>query len=175
MGVAAITARSGGHADAVLVRRFRQAQTERERAAVFAELVRRHRDAVLGCCAERLWPDADAAVADSEKLPRPDRLRAWLLGIAGNNALTSGLPARIDDINWEAVQAHVARDVPEMRDSPARRASLRHWVRKLPLTRQTVLRPGAENCGRYWLMLGTTAMRSSAVGGTSWCCLLPFD
>jgi DNA-directed RNA polymerase specialized sigma24 family protein len=115
---------------------------------VFADVVRQHRDAVLGCCAERLWPDADAAVAaacdvliaarlvmaDSAKLARPDRLRGWLLGIAANDGLTPGLPARIDDINWEAVHAHVAADVPDMRESPTRRASLRHWLEQIVAT-----------------------------------------
>jgi DNA-directed RNA polymerase specialized sigma24 family protein len=148
MGVAAITVSDGGHADAALVRRFRQAQTERERTAVFADVVREHRDAVLGCCAERLWPDADAAVvaacdvlvaarlamADPAKLARPDRLRGWLLGIAAGASLTSGLPAGIGDVNWEAVRARVAAGVPEMRDSPASRAPLRHWLEQIVAT-----------------------------------------
>ena len=130
-GVAAITASDGGHADAALVRRFRQVQTERERTAVFADVVHQHRDAVLGCCAERLWPDADAAIyaasdvlvaarlamADPAKLARPDRLRGWLLGIAATDSLAPGLPARIDHVNWDAVHAHVAADVPDLRDS----------------------------------------------------------
>jgi DNA-directed RNA polymerase specialized sigma24 family protein len=154
MGVAAITASDARHADAALVQRFRLAQTERERTAVFAAVVRQHRDAVLGCCAERLWPDADAAVAaagdvliaarlamaDPAKLSRPDRLQGWLLGIAASDGLTSGLRARIDDVNWEAVHAHVDADVPDRRESPASRASLRHWldqiVATLPETRQ---------------------------------------
>ncbi|MDX6419060.1 MAG: hypothetical protein QOG28_3680, partial [Trebonia sp.] len=147
-GVAAMTTSDARHADAALVLRFRHAQTERERTAVFADVVRQHGDAVLGCCAARLWPDADAAVAaacdvliaarlvmaDSAKLARPDRLRGWLLGIAASDGLTSGLPARIADINWEAVHAHVAADVPDTRDSPAMRASLRHWLEQIVAT-----------------------------------------
>ena len=143
-----MTTSDARHADAALVLRFRHAQTERERTAVFADVVRQHGDAVLGCCAARLWPDADAAIAaacdvliaarlvmaDSAKLARPDRLRGWLLGIAANDGLTSGLPARIADINWEAVHAHVAADVPDMRDSPAMRASLRHWLEQIVAT-----------------------------------------
>jgi hypothetical protein len=62
-GVAFITGNDRGRADAVLVRRFRRARNKRERAVVFAAVVREHRDVVLGCCAERRWPDADAAVA----------------------------------------------------------------------------------------------------------------
>jgi hypothetical protein len=153
-GVVFITGNGRGRADAVLVRRFRRARNNRERAAVFAAVVREHRDAVLGCCAERLWPDADAAVAaagdvlivahlamaDPAKLTRPDRLRDWLLGIAAHDGLTSGLPARINDINWAAVQAYVAADVPDMQSSVARQASLRHWldqiVATLPESRQ---------------------------------------
>src|SRR5690348_6489222 len=114
MGVTRMTAGDGRHADAALVRRFRQAQTRRNRAAVFADVVRRHGDAVLGRCAERLWPDADAAVAaacdvliaarlvmaDPAKMARPDQLRGWLLGIS--DGLPSGPPARIDDIDWAA-------------------------------------------------------------------------
>src|SRR6202044_2173472 len=94
-GVTTITAHDGGRADAALVQRFRQSQTTRERTAVLADVVRQHRHPVLCSCAERLWPDADAAVAaaagvfaaarlamaDSAKLPHPDRLRGWLLGI----------------------------------------------------------------------------------------------
>jgi len=151
--VAFITAHDRGRADSALVRRFRQAQTKRERTAVFAEVVHQHRDAVLGWCADRLWPDADAAVAaagdvlivaalamaDPAKLARPERLRSWLLGIA-HYALTSGLPERLDDIAWDAVQARVTADVPEMWVSPASRESLRHWleqiVRTLPEPRQ---------------------------------------
>ena len=146
--MAAIAASDRGQADAALVQRFRQAQSERERTAVFADVVRHHGDAVLGCCARRLWPDADAVVvaagdvliaarlvaADSAKLERPDRLRDWLLGIAANASLTSALPARIDDINWAAVRAHVAPDVPETHDSQARRASLRHWLEQIAAT-----------------------------------------
>jgi hypothetical protein len=147
-GVTPMTASDGRHADAALVQRFRQAQTQRERAAVFAVVVRRHGDAVLGRCAERLWPDADAAVAaardvlvaarlvmaDPAKLPRPDQLQGWLLGIAVSDDLTPGPPARIDDINWEAVNAYAAAGVPEMRDSTAWRASLRHWLEQIAAT-----------------------------------------
>ena len=111
-----------GQPDAALVRRFRQAVAKRVRAAVFDRVVREHRDAVLGCCAERLWPDADAAVTaahdafivaylamdDPAKLARPDRLRDWLLGIAAEGALASGLAARIDAVHWEALQADIA-------------------------------------------------------------------
>jgi DNA-directed RNA polymerase specialized sigma24 family protein len=147
-GVTPMTASDGRHADAALVQRFRQAPTERERAAVFAVVVALHSEAVLGRCAERLWPDADAAVvaardvlvaarlamADPAKLPRPDQLRGWLLGIAVSDGLTPGLPARIDDITWEAVNACAAAGVPEMRDSTAWRASLRHWLEQIAAT-----------------------------------------
>ncbi len=143
-----MTASDGRHADAALVRRFRHAQTRRERTAVFADVAARHGDAVLGRCAERLWPDADAAVAaacdvlvaarlamaDPAKLARPDQLRGWLLDITVSHVLPSGLPARIDDINWEAVNARAAAGVPEMRDSPARRARLRHWLEQIVAT-----------------------------------------
>jgi DNA-directed RNA polymerase specialized sigma24 family protein len=146
-GVAAITTSDARRADAALVRRFRQAQTEQERTAVFADVVRQHRDAVLCCCAELLWPDADAAVAaagdvliaarlamaDPAKLARPDRLGGWLLGIAGDG-LTSARPAGIDDINWEAMRARVAAEVPAPRESPARRESLRHWLDQIVAT-----------------------------------------
>src|SRR6185312_4014829 len=146
--VTPMTASDGRHADAALVRRFRHAQTRRERTAVFADVVRQHGDAVLGHCAERLWPDADAAVAaacdvliaarlvmgDPAKLARPDQLRGWLLDIAVSHVLPSGLPARIDDINWEAVNARAAAGVPAMRDSPAGRAPLRHWLEQIVAT-----------------------------------------
>jgi len=143
-GVAFITTNDLGQTDAALVLRFKQAQTERERTAVFADVIRHHGEAVLGCCAQRLWPDADAAVAaagdvliaarlamaDSAKLARPDRLRDWLLGIA----VYDGLPARIDDIDWEAVQAHDACDTPGTRDSLAGRPSLRPWLEQIVAT-----------------------------------------
>ena len=146
--MAAIATSDEGQADAALVLRFRQAQTERERTAVFADVVEQHGDAVLGCCTERLWPDADAAVAaaggvlvaarlamaDTAKLARPNRLRSWLLGIAANGGLTSVPPLRIAAINWEAVHAHVAADVPDLRHSPQMRASLRHWLEQIVAT-----------------------------------------
>jgi DNA-directed RNA polymerase specialized sigma24 family protein len=124
---------------------------------VFDGVVREHRDTVLGWCAERLWPDADAAVAaardvflvayramaDPAKLARPDRLRGWLLGIAAYPELASGLSPGIDAINWGALQAGIAADVPDSPDtrgSAARRASLRRWlelvVATLPEPRQ---------------------------------------
>ena len=145
-GVTPVTASDGRHADAALVRRFRQAQTRRNRTAVFADVVRRHGDAVLGRSTERLWPDADAAVAaacdvliaarlvmaDPAKLARPDQLRGWLLAISDD--LPSGLPASTDDINWEAVNARAAAGVPGTRDSPARRASLRRWLEQIVAT-----------------------------------------
>jgi len=147
-GVAFITTNDGAQADAELVLRFRQALTERERTAVFADVVRQHGGAVLGSCAQWLWPDADAAVAaargvliaarlamaDSAKLTHPDRLRDWLLGIAGCGGLTSGPSATIDDINWAAVQAHDARDTPEMPDSLAIGPSLRPWLQQIVAT-----------------------------------------
>ena len=147
-GVATITAHDGGRADAALVQRFRQSQTTRERTAVLADVVHQHRHAVLSSCAERLWPDADAAVAaaagvfaaaglamaDSAKLPRPDRLRDWLLGIAAQARPVPGQPARIDDVDWEAVRARIAVGTPEMRDSPARVASLRQWLERIVAT-----------------------------------------
>jgi DNA-directed RNA polymerase specialized sigma24 family protein len=145
MMVASITANDRGHADAALVRRFRQAQTKRERTGVFADAVRQHREALLCFCAERLWPDADAAVAaaadvliaarlamaDPVKLPRPDRLRGWLLGVAAQDCRTPGQPARIEDIDWDAVRARAVADVPEMPDSPASMASLRRWLEQI--------------------------------------------
>ena len=147
-GVATITAHDGGRADAALVRRFRQSQTTRERTAVLADVVRQHRHAVLCSCAGRLWPDADAAVAaaagvfaaarlamaDPAKLPRPDRLRGWLLGIAAQARPVPGPPARIDDVNWDAVRARIALGPPEMQDSPARLASLRQWLERIVAT-----------------------------------------
>jgi hypothetical protein len=143
-----ITAHDGGRADAALVQRFRQSKTTRERTAVFADVVRQHRHAVLCSCAERLWPDADAAVAtaagvlvsarlamaDPAKLPRPDRLRGWLLGIAAEACPIPGRPARIDDVDWEAVHARTAVGTREMRDSPARAASLRQWLERIVAT-----------------------------------------
>jgi hypothetical protein len=147
-GVATITAHDGGQADAALVQRFGQSQTTGERTAVFADVVRQHRHAVLSSCAERLWPDADAAVAaaagvfvaarlamaDSTKRPDPDRLRGWLLGIAAQARPLPGQPAGIDDVNWEAVRARLAVGAPEMRDSPARLASLRQWLDRIVAT-----------------------------------------
>jgi DNA-directed RNA polymerase specialized sigma24 family protein len=143
-----MTAHDGGDADVALVRQFRQAQTRRESAAVFADVVRQHRGAVLAFCAERLWPDGDAAVAaagdvfiaaslamaDSAKLARPELLRVWLLGIAAHGGLASSQPARIDDINWEMLQAQVATDVPELRDSSGTRAWVRHWLDQIVAT-----------------------------------------
>jgi DNA-directed RNA polymerase specialized sigma24 family protein len=143
-----MTANDGGDADAALVRRFRQAQTRQESAAVFAGVVRQHRDAVLARCAERLWPDADAAVAaagdvfiaaslalaDPAKLARPDLLRAWLAGIAAHGGLTSGQPARIDDIDWAALQAGAATGVSGPRDSSATRAQVRRWLDQIVTT-----------------------------------------
>ena len=147
-GVATITAHDGGQADAALVQRFGQSQTTGERTAVFADVVRQHRHAVLSSCAERLWPDADAAVAaaagvfvaarlamaDSAKRPDPERLRGWLLGIAAQARPVPGQPARIDDVDWEAVRARIAVGAPEMRDSPARLASLRQWLDRIVAT-----------------------------------------
>jgi hypothetical protein len=140
-----------GQADAALVTRFRQAVARRDRAAAFDRLVRVHRDAVLGRCTERLWPDADAAVAaardvfvagylamaDPAKLARPDLLQDWLLGIASYGELGSLLPAGIDGINWGALQAGIAADAldnPDTRDSAARRASLRRWLEQIVAT-----------------------------------------
>src|ERR1700678_2180136 len=147
-GVATITAHDGGRSDAALVQRFRQSKTTRERTAVFADVIRQHRDAVLCSCAERLWPDADAAVAaaagfllaarlamaDPAKLPRPDRLRGWLLGIAAEACPIPGQPGRIDDVNWEAVRARIAAGTREMPDSPGGRASLRQWLERIGAT-----------------------------------------
>src|ERR1700733_12968431 len=144
-GVATITAHDGGQADAALVQRFGQSQTTGERTAVFADVVRQHRHAVLSSCAEWLWPDADAAVAaaagvfvaargamaDSTKRPDPERLRSWLLAIAAHARLMPGQPARIDDVDWEAVRARIAVGAPEMRDSPQRLASLRQWLDRI--------------------------------------------
>src|ERR1700677_1744293 len=147
-GVATITAHDGGRSDAALVQRFRQSKTTRERTAVFADVVRQHRHAVLRSCAGRLWPDADAAVAaaagvlaaarlamaDPAKLPRPDRLGGWLLAIAAQAGPTPGQPGRIDDVNWEAVRARIAAGTREMPDSPGGRASLRQWLERIVAT-----------------------------------------
>jgi DNA-directed RNA polymerase specialized sigma24 family protein len=147
-GVATITAHDGGRADAALVQRFRQSKTTRERTAVFADVVRQHRHAVLRSCAERLWPDADGAVAaaagvlvaarlamaDPAKLPRPDRLRGWLLGIVSEACPLPGRPGRIDDVNWEAVRARIAVGTPEMPDSTVGRGSLRQWLERIVAT-----------------------------------------
>jgi len=153
-GVAKITTIDLGQTDAALVRRFRQAVTKRARAAAFDRVVRTHRDAVLGRCAERLWPDADAAVAaahdvfiiayqamaDPAKLGHPDRLRDWLLAIEAHGELTSRLPAGIDAINWVALQASITASGPETPGSAERRAWLRNWLEQivatLPETRQ---------------------------------------
>jgi len=146
-----ITGNDRGQADAALVRRFRQAVAKRDRAAVFDGVVREHRDAVLARYTERLWPDADAAVAaardlfvvaylamaDPAKLAHPDCLRDWLLGIADHAELASGLPAGINGINWRALQAGIEAgvlDKPDMRGSAARRASLRHWLEQIVAT-----------------------------------------
>jgi hypothetical protein len=140
-----------GQSDAALVRRFRQAVAKRVRAAVFDGVVREHRDAVLGRTAERLWPDVDAslvaahdafmvaylAMGDPAKLPHPERLRDWLLGIAAEGELASGLPARLDAVNWAARQANIAADVPDKPDmagSAARRARLRAWLEQIVAT-----------------------------------------
>ncbi|WP_300607168.1 hypothetical protein [Trebonia sp.] len=148
------TANERGQTDAALVRRFRQAATKRARAAVFGCVVREHRDAVLGRCAARLWPDADAAVAaardvflvayvamrDPAKLARPGRLRDWLLGIVVDRGLASGLPARADAVNWEILQAGIADDEPDKPDKPdvwgsaTRLAAVRHWLEQIVAT-----------------------------------------
>jgi len=123
-GVTFIATNDGEQADAALVGRFRQAVAKRVRAAVFDQVVREHRDALLGRCAERLWPDADASIAaaydafmvaylamdDPAKLPRPERLRDWLLGIAAEGEPASGPPA------------------------PARRAWSRGWLEQIVAT-----------------------------------------
>ena len=115
---------------------------------MFADAVRQHRDAVLSCCAERLWPDADAAVAaaagvlvaarvamaDSARRPRPDRLRGWLLAIAAEACPMPGQPARIEDVNWAAVQARSAVSPAALPDFPARLASLRPWLERIVAT-----------------------------------------
>jgi hypothetical protein len=145
---ATITAHDGGQADAALVQRFRQSQTTRERTAVFADVLRQHRHAVLSCCAERLWPDADAAVAaaagvlvaarlamaDPARRPRPDRLRDWLLGIAAQACPKPGQPARIDDVDWAAVRARIAVGTRAMPDSPVTLEPLRHWLERIVAT-----------------------------------------
>ncbi len=150
-GVAFTTANERGQTDAALVRRFRQAATKRARAAAFGWVVREHRDAVLGRCAARLWPDADAAVAaardvflvayvamrDPAKLARPDRLRDWLLGIVVDRGLASGLPARADAVNWEMLQAGIADDEPDKPDvwgSATLLAAVRHWLEQIVAT-----------------------------------------
>ena len=42
--------------------------------------------------------------------------------------------ARVDDVNWEAVRARIAVGAPELRDSPARLASLRQWLERIVAT-----------------------------------------
>ncbi len=118
---------------------------------MFDGMVREHRDAVLGRCAERLWPDADAAVgaardvlivaylamADPAKLARPARLGDWLLAIADHGELASGLSGGIDAIDWGTLQASIAADaadMPDMHGWAARRASLRRWLEQLVAT-----------------------------------------
>ena len=61
-GVATITAHDGGQADAALVQRFGQSQTTGERTAVFADVVRQHRHAVLSSCAEGTCGTCETAV-----------------------------------------------------------------------------------------------------------------
>lgn len=147
-GVATITAHDGGRADAALAQRFRQSQTTQERTAVFADVVREHGRAVLCSCAERLWPDADAAVAaaagvlvsarlamaDPAKRPRSDLARGWLLGIAAEACPLPGQSARLDAVNGEAVRARLAADALETPDSPARLASSRRWLERIVAT-----------------------------------------
>jgi hypothetical protein len=153
-GWGVIAGNDRGQDDAALVRRFREAVAKRDRGAVFDRVVRKHRDAVLGWCTERLWPDADAAVAaardvlivaylamgDPAKLARPDRLRDWLLGIAAYGGLASGPPAGVDAVHWGALEAGIgadeldAPDKPDMRGSAARRASLRRWLDQIVAT-----------------------------------------
>jgi hypothetical protein len=143
-----ITRNDRGQTDAALVRRFRHAVSKRDRAAAFDAVVRAHRDAVLGRCAERLWPDADAAVAaahdvfivayqamaDPTKLGRPDRLRDWLLAIAGQGGLGSGLPAGAGAINWGKLRARIASEVPDTRGVTAKRVSVRRWLEQIVAT-----------------------------------------
>ena len=57
---------------------------------------------------------------------------AFITATDGGHA--DGLPARIDDVNWEAGRAHVADDVPEMPGLPARRASLQNWLEQIVAT-----------------------------------------
>jgi hypothetical protein len=145
------TGNDRGQADAALVRRFRQAVRKRDRAAVFDAVVREHRDAVLARCTERLWPDADAAVAaahdllvvaylamaDPAKLARPELLRDWLLGIADFGQLAPGLPVPLDAVNWAALHTSITGyvpDQPDMRGAAARHASLRRWLEQIVAT-----------------------------------------
>ena len=147
-GVATITAHDGGRADAGPGHRFRQSQTTRESTAEFGDVFRQHRHAVLSACAERLWPDADAAIAaaagvlvaarlamaDPARRPRPDLVRGWLLAIAAQACPAPGQPAGIGHLDWEAVRARVAVGPPDLRDEPARVASLRKWLERIVAT-----------------------------------------
>ena len=147
-GVATITAHDGGRADAGPGHRFRQSQTTRERTAEFGDVFRQHRHAVLSACADRLWPDADAAIAaaagvlvgarlamaDPARRPRPDLVRGWLLAIAAQACPAPGQPAGIGHLDWEAVRARVAVGPPDLRDEPARVASLRKWLERIVAT-----------------------------------------
>ncbi len=147
-GVATITAHDGGRADAGPGHRFRQSQTTRERTAEFGDVFRQHRHAVLSACAERLWPDADAAIAaaagvlvaarlamaDPARRPRPDLVRGWLLAIAAQACPAPGQLAGIGHVDWEAVRARVAVGPQDLRDEPARVASLRKWLERIVAT-----------------------------------------
>jgi outer membrane biosynthesis protein TonB len=147
-GVATITAHDGGRADAGPGHRFRQSQTTRERTAEFGDVFRQHRHAVLSACAERLWPDADAAIAaavgvlvaarlamaDPARRPRPDLVRGWLLAIAAQACPAPGQPAGIGYVDWEAVRARVAVGPQDLRDETARVASLRKWLERIVAT-----------------------------------------
>jgi len=147
-GVATITAHDGGRAEAGPGRRFRQSQTTRDRTAEFGDVFRQHRQAVLSACAERLWPDADAAIAaaagvlvaarlamaDPARRPRPDLVRGWLLAIAAQACPAPGQPAGIGHVDWEAVRARVAVGPQDLRDETARAASLRKWLERIVAT-----------------------------------------
>lgn len=108
-GAEIITGHHQGRADGALARRFRQSQTTHERTAAFPDDDRQHRHAVLSACAERLWPDADAAVDAAAGLLVAARL--------------NGGPVRGGAVGSSAGP-----------DAPARQAALRQWLDRIVAT-----------------------------------------
>jgi len=108
-GAAIITGHHEGRADGAPTRRFRQFPTTHERTATFAHDDRQHRHAVLSACAERLWPDADAAVDAAAGVLVAARLNRE--PARGGAAGPAGRP-----------------------DAPARQAFLRSWLDRIVAT-----------------------------------------